>query len=258
MKGSATWALARAVAGREAALFKRYWINSLSGLAATYIMFLLLFFGGRATVGGTAIDNSLAGLIVGFFLWSLSFSAFQTPAANIADEAQWGTLEQLYLSPFGLTRVIALTAVVDLAIGAGTSLVLLVLMMFTSGTVLAVNLGTVGVLVVLTMCSALGLGVAFGGLALLYKRISNVFLLVQFLFLGALAAPPTMPFQLLPLALGNDLLRAAMQTGLPLWDLPPLAVLVLAVKAAVYLLSGFAVFRVCLRKARRDGVLGHY
>ncbi|SDJ34984.1 ABC-2 type transport system permease protein [Halovenus aranensis] len=258
MKATATWALTRAVLGREIALFKRYWINSLSGILTTYIMFLMLFFGGQAAVGDTAIDDSLAGIIVGFFLWSLSFSAFQTPATAVSDEAQWGTLEQLYMSPFGLNRVMALKAVADLAIGAITSILLLVLMMVTSGTFLAFNVGTVSVLVVLTMCSALGLGLAFGGVAIIYKRISNVFLLVQFLFLGALAAPPDPQFHLLPLAFGNDLLRGAMETGTPLWEIPAADLVFLGTKAAVYLLVGFVVFSACVRKAKRDGVLGHY
>lgn len=258
MRVNGTLALARAVVGREVALFKRYWVNSASGILTTYLMFLLIFFGGRAAVGGTALNDSLSGIIVGFFLWSLSFSAFQTPANAVSNEAQWGTLEQLYMSPLGLNLVIILKALSDLAIGAATSLILLGLMMITSGTFLTINVVTVGLLILFTMCSALGFGLAFGGLAIIYKRISNVFLLVQFLFLGALAAPSTTPFQLLPLALGNDLLRRAMETGIRLWELPIADLVLLVSKAAVYLLGGLLVFTLCVRKAKRDGVMGHY
>lgn len=252
-----TMALARVVVEKELTLLRRYWVNTASGILSSYVMFLLVFFGGR-TVGGVALEDSLGGVIVAFFLWSLSWSAFTGPANSLRQEAEWGTLEQLHASPLGLRRVLALDVLVSLGVGLFTSLLFLGAMLLTTGTALAVDLPTVVPLVALTMCSAVGLGFAAGGLALVYKRIGNAFLLVQFGLLGALAAPSGLPYQALPLAYGNDLLRVAMSDGVRLWEFSSLAVGALVLKAIASLAVGGLVFGLAVRSARRRGVLGHY
>jgi ABC-2 type transport system permease protein len=253
-----TRALVRVVAGKQVALLKRYWINTASNLLTNYVMFLVVFLGGTAAAPAQ-VDNSLGGIIVGFFLWSLSWSAFQGPASGLTDEAQWGTLEQLFASPLGLRRILAVDLVVSLAVSFVTGILLLALMMVTTGTYLVVDVLTVVPLVALSLCSAAGLGFVMGGLALVYKRISQAFLLLQFLFLGALAAPAEpVILQALPLALGNDLLRTAMSEGRHLWELPTGALLALLGKAVAYLGVGAVAFRIAVREARRRGVMGHY
>jgi ABC-2 type transport system permease protein len=252
-----TYAMVRVVAGKELALMKRYWLNTVSGLFTTYIMFLLLFLGGR-TIAPATLDESLAGLIVGFFVWSLSWSAFQGPAQTITKEAQWGTLEQLYSSPIRFRTILAADVVAGLVFSLFTSSALLGLMMVTTGTYLRVDVVTVLPLVALTVGSAVGLGFAAGGLALLYKRISQLFLLLQFLLLVAITIRGNVLFQLLPLNLGTQLLTTAMDSGTRLWQLPTADLTLLAVKALAFLVLGGGVFTLCVRAAKRRGVMGHY
>jgi ABC-2 type transport system permease protein len=251
-----TYVMVRVIVGKQAALLKRYWINTVSSVAASYVMFLLLVFGGRAVAPAT-LDQSLAGLVVGFFIWSLSFSAFQGPAETISTEASWGTLEQLYASPHPLTRVIAAEVASSISFGFLMSLVLLVAMALTASVQLAVDPFTVVPLVALTLAPVAGMGLAFGGLALLYRRISQVFLLIQFLLLAGIVARGPLTV-VLPLNLGTRLLTVAMRDGVGLASLSRTALLGLTVKAVVSLLVGGAVFRYATRIARRRGVMGHY
>lgn len=251
-------ALARVVFEKHFTILKRYFLNTAGGVAVTYIMFALVFFGGRSAAPGT-ISDSLAGIIVGFFLWTMSFGAFQDPSQSLVEEAQWGTLEQLYMSPLRFTELLTYRIVFNLLVNIVTGLVMLVLMMVTTGKYLSVDLVTVVPLVILSLCSAVGLGVALGGIALVYKRVSNIFLIVQFLFVGALAVPSKpYVFNLLPLALGNDLIRKSMEEGVRLWELPTTDLVVLVAKAAVFLAIGYLIMIRMVGVARERGVFGHY
>lgn len=254
---TAARALARAVTEKQLLLLRRYWLNTVGGLVTNYVMFAVVFFGGQSAAPG-ALTDSLPGIIVGFFVWSMSWRAFQLPAQRIMQEARWGTLEQLYASPQGLGRVLSIRMVVTLAVSLVTGSLVLVAMMATTSRWLALDFVTVVPLVVVTLLSAVGLGFAFGGLALLYKRIESVFLVVQFLFLAGLAAPDTLLTNLLPLALGADLLTTAMREGVRLWALPTADLALAAVVAASYLVVGIVAFKAALTRARRRGVMGHY
>lgn len=251
-------ALTHVIANKEIALLKRYWVNTVSNTITTYVMFLIVFFGGSAVMG-QAINDTLPGIIIGFFLWSLSWAAFDGPASSLSMEATWGTLEQLYMSPMGLRLILLIQLLIRLGIYLVISLIILGLMMVTTGKYLNVDLLSVVPLVLLSMGSAVGLGFGMGGLALIYKKISQTFLLLQFLLLFALAAPENpYVFQALPLALGNDLLRQSITEGLSLWELPTTDLTVLVMKAIAYLVIGGLFFEFAVRKAKHRGVMGHY
>lgn len=250
-------ALARSVTEKQLLLLRRYWLNTAGGLVTNYVMFAIVFFGGQSAAPGVLTDT-LSGIIVGFFVWSMSWGAFQNPSQGLMREARWGTLEQLYASPQGLARVLSVRMAVTLAVSFLTGSLVLVAMMATTGRWLAVDLVTVVPLVLVTLLPAVGLGFAFGGLALLHKRVENVFLVVQFLFLAGLAAPDTPVTDLLPLSLGTDLLTTAMREGVPLWALPTADLVLATAVAAGYVGVGLVSFRIALERARRLGVMGHY
>jgi ABC-2 type transport system permease protein len=255
-----TWVrLFRAVAHKRFILLLRYPIDTIGSFAGVYVFFVLIFFGGRA-VAGPQLDDSLGGLIVGYFLATMGITAYQELANTITDEAQWGTLEQLYMSPLGFGAVMLAESVVHILISFFWGAVILVLMLLTTGRTLSIDLLTVLPLVTLATLSALGFGFVFAGAAVLYKRISNVFSAMTFVLLAFAAAPvgqfPSL--KLLPLAQGSYLLRRAMNDGVAITEMPPAELGILAAVAAGYLLVGYGVFVVATRRARKKGVLGHY
>lgn len=254
-----TTTLVRAVARKQVILLTRYPLNTASQLVGLYIFFALLFFGGQA-VGGAAVSDSLGGLIVGFFLFTMSVTAYAGLSWAITREAQWGTLEQLYMSPYGFGRVMAVKVGVNLLVSLVYGGFILALMLLTTGRSLAVDPVTVVPLVVFTLGSAVGVGFVFGGLALVYKRIENVFQLVQFAFILLIAAPvEAYPFlRAFPLAQGGYLLQRAMQDGVRLWQFTPADLAILVATAVGYTVVGYLAFQRASDKARRDGVLGHY
>ena len=244
---------------KRVVLLVRYPVNTVSTLVTLIIVFMLLFYGGKA-VAPAAISDTIEGIIVGYLLWSMAMSAYQGLSWNVTREAQWGTLEQLFMSPFGFGRVMLAKTVVNLLESFLWGGVTLAAMLLVTGRTLSVDPLTVVPLVILAIAPAVGVGFFFGGLAIRFKRIENAFEIVQFLFIGLIAAPvgqyPLLKW--LPLAQGSQLLQQAMKNGVSLWNLPAGELAVLVVTAVGYLAIGFLAFTYCQRWARREGVMGHY
>jgi ABC-2 type transport system permease protein len=240
-------------------LLVRYPVNTVSQFGTILLVFLVVFYGGNA-VAPAAISDSIEGIIVGYLLWSMSITAYSGLSWGVTREAQWGTLEQLFMSPFGFGPVMVVKTVVNVLESFLWGSATLLVMMVVTGRWLSVDPLTVLPLGALAIAPAVGIGFAFGGLAIRFKRIENAFQLAQFVFIGLIAAPvaqyPLMKW--LPLAQGSQLLQTAMTDGVALWNLPSGELAVLVVTALGYLLVGYAAFHYCQRWARREGVMGHY
>ncbi len=251
--------LVKAVVYRDLLIWVRYPVNAALGLFMGVFFFALMFYGGQM-IAGDAITDTIEGLIVGYFLWTLSITAYSGITNEIRSEASWGTLERHYVTPFGFGPVMFAKAVARVFRSFLTSSVVLVVMLLMTGTTLELNVLTVGVVSLLAIASAVGLGFAMGGLGVLYKRIGNVLNLLQFGFIGLISAPAFELWWLkfLPLAQGSIMLQPAMKDGVRLWEFSPGALGILVGTAVLYLAIGYAAFTVASDRARRLGVLGDY
>jgi ABC-2 type transport system permease protein len=251
--------LARAVLYREYLLFVRYPADALGGVVISLLFFGLIFYGGTLLAGQEFADN-LAGIVVGYFLWSMSIVAYQGSSNDIASEAQWGTLERHYMTPFGFGPVMFAKGAAKVVRSFVIASVTLAVMIAVTGTVLTIDVFTIVPVAALSLLSVLGVGFAAGGVTVLYKRIGNWTGLLQFGFIGLISAPA---FglgwaRLLPLTQGSSLLQRAMQDGVRLWEFPLVDLAVLSFTALLYPLLGYVVFYVAHRRARKLGVLGDY
>jgi ABC-2 type transport system permease protein len=251
--------LAKAVLYREYLLFVRYPANALGGIVISLFFFGVLFYGGRM-LAGRALTDSIEGIVVGYFLWTLSVGAYSSISNDIGSEVQWGTLERHVMTPFGFAPVALLKGAAKVVRTFLLSAVILAAMLLLTGTSLELHVVTVVVVATLSILSVLGLGFAAGGITVLYKRIGNWLNLIQFGFVVLISAPVLeLPWMtLLPLAHGSALLQRAMVDGVRLWEFPPADLALLFVVAVGYLGFGYAVFQASTRRARRLGVLGDY
>ena len=251
--------LARAVLYREYLIFVRYPANAIGGIVIALFFFGVLFYGGRI-VAGQALEDSLEGIIVGYFLWTLSVGAYSAISNDLGSELQWGTLERHITTPFGFAPVALLKGVAKVVRTFLTSAIILAVMLLVSGTTLRLDPITVLVVAGLAITSVLGLGFAAGGITVLYKRIGNWLNLLQFGFIVLISAPVLdAPWtRVLPLAHGSALLQRAMVDGVRLWEFGLGDLGLLFAVAIGYLLGGYVVFHYATRRARRLGVLGDY
>ncbi len=251
--------LTRAVLYREYLVFVRYPANAVGGIVISLFFFGVLFFGGQM-VAGQALTDSIEGIIVGYFLWTLSVGAYSSISNDIGSDVQWGTLERHVMTPFGFAPVALLKGVAKIVRTFLISSVILAVMILVTGTTLALHLPTIVVVATLSIVSVLGLGLAAGGITVLYKQIGNWLNLLQFGFVVLVSAPA---FDLgwmraLPLAHGSTLLQQAMVEGIRLWEFSLVDLSILLAVAVVYLVGGYLVFEYATARARRLGVLGDY
>lgn len=240
---------------------KRYPFNTLSSIITLYLIFLLLFAGAKYAQGfGVNIfGEGLEALVVGYLVWTFALAAYSDLSWEIMREAQQGTLEQLYMCPFGF-RFVSLSWVLSSFlmsfVFAGA---LLGLMMLTTGRILHLPLGTLLPLLFLTLAPIYGVGFLMAGLALVFKRIQAFFQILQFAFIPLLFLPGDAWWaKVLPLSLGANLIRSVMVEGKTLLELPGLDLLVLLGTACFYFGLGLGIFKICENLAKDRGLLAHY
>ena len=254
-------------------IFIRYPSEAVTGIVTLTAIFLALILGVRSVVGGgvstAQFGNNLDALIVTYILWSMSLFALGDMAWTIQNEAQTGTLEQLYLSPFGPKLVFLLRAVADLLIQIVMIAAVLACILLITGRRLHFSLVVIP-LVGTILLGTYGLGFMLAGMTLLFKRIQNVIQLSQFVVLFLVAVPVERwqpPLQwlgdLIPLAPGAGLLRQTMAPS-ALAQLStratfdPLQFGLAVLNGAGYFALGLLIFRLADKVAKSRGLLGGY
>lgn len=239
----------------------RYAFDSVVVLVMTYVLFLVVFFGAKS-IGGNVIAqaDTLSSIVLGFLIWALVAFAYSDISQGIIQEAQAGTLEQLAMSPAGLSTILMMNSGVMLISHVVQMSVVLVLAMWTSGRWLELDLVSIAPLLILTLMGVVGVGFAIGGAALVFKRVAGLSSLLQLAFVGLIVAPlDRIPaLALLPLTLGYDLLNQVMVDGVSIFDIEVRDILFLSLNSIAYVLLGLAAFRGMERIARGRGLLGHY
>lgn len=249
--------------------FKRIWIEFIRyplDQISSIIMITILFYGMFLSVHHIAGPNIQVGsrldtIIVSYVLWTLVTFIIQGIAFGIQTEAQTGTLEQLFLSPFGTLRVFLVRALVNLS----TSLVMILGILLLTMVLTERYLYFPPILIfplITVLLAAYGLGLIMAALTLLYKRVQQFIGLVQFGLLFLLALPvETWSGQLhalkimLPMVLGAGVLRDLMARNLSL----DLRLICLAfINGIAYLIIGSLVFRWSERRAKHQGILNGY
>ncbi|HEV2756629.1 MAG TPA: ABC transporter permease [Actinomycetota bacterium] len=253
--------LAGALMRRHVVELSRYAFDSVVVLLMTYVLFLVVFFGAKS-IGGNVISraDTLSSIVLGFLIWALVAFAYSDISQGIIQEAQAGTLEQLAMTPAGLSTVLMMNSAVMLISHVLQMSVVLVLAMWTSGRWLEMDIVSIAPLLFMTLMGVVGVGLAIGGAALVFKRVAGVSSLLQLAFVGLIVAPlDQIPaLALLPLTLGYDLLNQVMVDGVWIGDIAPRDILFLFLNSVAYILIGLGAFRGMERIARGRGLLGHY
>ena len=242
--------------------FIRYPAEVIAGLIITTSVFYGLFLSARYMAGpGFAFGDRLDAVVVGYVLWSLNLYIINDIAIGLQSEAQTGTLEQVFLSPWGSPRVFFARAVASLALRFALIAGIVLILMGISGSRLSFPVTLLLPFLSLVMA---GYGFAFmmGACALVFKRVQQILGIFQFLLLFLLAAPfeeATGMMQqlrfLLPMIPSTGLLRDLMARDLGLnWLTFALALM----NGVAYLAIGLFVFRWAEKVAKKRGSLSGY
>lgn len=259
---------------RELLRARAYWLEVIADQALFTLGFLLLSGLFYLVAEGEYGDRARLASLVGFVIWRVADGCILRTVDSLNDDAQAGTLEQIWLSGVAPQLVLLARSMAILLYHSARGLLLAAIIMLllqispafppgaAAGTIAA------GFLVfLLTQAGAFGVAFAIAGLHLAYKNVAALTLAVStaLLFLtGALAPLEGAPVfvaisRLLPLTLGIELSRqlaAGEVAWMQLWRLPEFSWLL--VNTACYGLLGWLVMGWGQRLARRDGSLAHY
>ncbi|HAY54165.1 ABC transporter permease [Schleiferilactobacillus harbinensis] len=248
---------------RTLLLMRRYPTETAAQIILAVVSFYALALGGRFMAGGTLLGTRMTDLIIGYVLWMLVLNTVGDMGFGIAEEAENGTLEQLFLSPLGPLRLFLMRAVITL----GTSLVFIICVLIGILLLTGIRLRLELVQLIpfsLALLVALALGLLVASLAIVFKRVSQALSIIQFGFVFLLMIPfdtggPLLAFvgHFVPLVPMFSLLRQMLHHpagfaggGLLLfWSM---------VNTLVWLLVGLITFQQATNAARHHGTIGHY
>jgi ABC-2 type transport system permease protein len=242
--------------------FIRYPIEALGGIVIITSVFYGLFLSARYMVGPAfQFGDRLDTIVIGYVLWTLVIFIINDIALGLQVEAQTGTLEQVFLSPFGAPRVFLARAIASLTLRLTLILGILLIIMALTGSRL--HFPPVLFLPLTAMVlAAYGLAFIMGSCSLLFKQIQQLLGLFQFVLLFLLATPTEtwtgaarVASFLLPMIPSANLLRDLMARQMAL---APLAIALAFANGVAYFTLGFLVFRWAERRAKRRGAIGGY
>lgn len=242
--------------------YKRYYHEVLGGIFALTATFYGLFLSVSYIAGaGFRFGDRLDAVIVGYVLWSLVIFIMGGIPLAVQREAQVGTLEQLFISPFGSVRILLFRAICDLVIQLGVISIVLTAIMALTGRWLSFPVTLILPFIAVLM-SAYGVAFAAGGLTLLFKTIQQLLGIFNFALLFILTIPTEtwtrfsrILGHLIPMTTGAGLLRDLMARQQNL-DFSLLGIAFL--NGLIYLAIGISLFRWAERETKRRGKLGGY
>ena len=241
---------------------RRYPTEAIVGIFIITTVFYGIFLSTQYMAGpASSFGDRLDSIVVGYVIWTLVLYIVNDIANNLQLEAQTGTLEQVFLSPFGAPRVFLARAIASLTLRMLLIMVVLSIIIWITGSQLAfppVLLLPLSTLVL----SAYGLAFFIGSFALVLKKVQQVLGLFQFVLLFLLATPTEdwtgagqIIARILPILPSTGLLRDLMAREESLdWNLWAIALL----NGVIYFTLGTLFFRWAERKAKQQGTLGGY
>ncbi len=249
--------------------FKRTWVQTLrypteaiGGVVILTAVFYGIFLSTQYVAGpASTFGDRLDAIVVGYVIWSLVLYIVNDIATSLQLEAQTGTLEQVFLSPFGAPRVFLARALASLTLRLLLIAVVLTIIITITGSQLSFPVALLLPLSTLLL-SAYGLAFFIGSFALVFKKVQQLLGLFQFVLLFLLAAPTEdwsggarLVANLLPILPSTGLLRDLMARGQALdWGVWAIAL----ANGLIYFTLGTLVFRWAERQAKRQGTLGGY
>lgn len=226
-----------------------------------------IFLGVYAFVpAGLVMGNTMASVYVGYIFWTFYVLTVQQAAWEIKTAATMGYIEREFLTPAGhgptvVAKIFAVSAT-GLVHYAVISIICALICRFR------LTVDVPSVLIVFFFCYVFlaGVGLTVGGFALVFKRIGNLIVLIQFILivlsfaaLGSYHPAAETALRWFPYTQSIRLLRAVLLDGKDFsYVTQPANLVPLVAGALAFFGAGYLVFR-CLDRAAMDrGLIGQF
>lgn len=245
---------------------KSYGVQLIADQVFLIFTFLLVTGILGVVTGGTYSKDEQLASLTGFLIWRVAAGIMSEVTMSVANDAQWGTLEQLHLGINHLRTILTARGITQLFYYSLRVLLVAVIMILLLDLPIHFMPGSL-IIYLLTFISPFGLTLALVGLHLVYKNVSTLIgaLATILLFLtGCMSPLQGIPIlfevsRFLPLSIGVDLFRQMVVDGQSLAAVVAgTAFLGLLANSLFYLVSGILVLNWARKKAFADGSLSHY
>lgn len=223
----------------------------------------IMFFAGQ----GEITDEQVASTLLGFIITFYAMETLSNMSWALMNEAQSGTLEQMYMSPAPSQLIVLGRSFASIISATIQLIIMLIVLIPLFGVRFNFTLDAI-VILIITQIGLLGFGYVMGGLTLIFKQIGplanimqNIVLITNGTFLPVTMMPTWMAFtvKLIPSTLGIIALRHIVLDGMTLSDLiNDGTLLILTGHSVATFVIGWFGFSLCERIARRQGSLGQY
>ncbi|MDX5475812.1 MAG: ABC transporter permease, partial [Bacillaceae bacterium] len=170
---------------------KRYLPNTIALLLTFYILFLATFFGIMFIGDPASFEANVQYSIISVVFWGLTLMTLNFIGFTVITEAMRGTLEQLYMSPMGVWKIMLSRVIGQLFLQSTMMTFLLFVAMLTSGQWLNLNPMTTIPIILITMVSMIGVSFMIAGLAIIFKQIQAFLQIFQFVLMALVFIPIT-------------------------------------------------------------------
>lgn len=243
----------------------RYRFNAFAHVVSLYVLFMAMFigvnyFGTTLSVSPVDLDKSLESFVAGYFIWSIIVLAYSDISYGIINDANRGTLEQISMPAIGLSKIVLIRSFCELLFNLILSFVLLMIIILTTGKNLYLNPIMLLIPIFLGIFAIFGIGLIFGGLALIYKRIQSVLSIVQYFMVGLVLFNSSYKWVsfLIPFRPAIDFIYDSMLGGHGIKDIHIVDLGIILGNAIIYLIIGIIIFKCCEKIAKKRGLLGQY
>ncbi|WP_100643628.1 ABC transporter permease [Alteromonas facilis] len=236
---------------------RQYWFETVSGLLFITAMFIGVFYGVKSFAVESQDAQSLDGLVFGFLLWMFASNAYGAITKSLIEDTQRGYIEQLFLCPQGIVRLLLSRALAEMVSGFVVLIVLAYVVMWLTGNWLSINFFALYAILLIGAPALIGLGLFISAFALVFKKVETIgaFLALGLMGIVAMDAFPVNPMTFLPFVPGASLAREVILNGKPLL-LEQLAIVI--ANSGIYLAIGWLTFSRFEQLARKRNLIGQY
>lgn len=245
---------------------RRYWLDNIAYVAMIYLIYMALYIGiSHTKMLPVELINFLP---IGYLLWAIfAHSSIIVISYQLMEDSACGILEQLYLSPAGIIKILSLRVLAEI-VKRGIFLFIFILLIFiTTGKIIKCE----PILIIpflLILIGLYGMGFICAAVAIIFKRIHlllNLVFWILFVLSGVVLPLEYTPRiaqisgQLLPLTQGLKVIQLIVVKKYSLRDtLISGDLLFLILNSSIYLILGILIFKLADRFARQQGIIGHY
>lgn len=242
---------------RSFLLIKTYPMEIFSNILVIFISFVAIYFGIGITSGTN--NMNIDKLFLSYCFGILSMLIISDMGSNIAAESITGTLERIYTMPSRLFPVILIRCIISLILNILYIGIFFVISIFILKIKINFNFNLIFIFIGI-LPGLLGIGYILSGLTLRYKRLGDIYSLLQFFYLF-LALIPYEKFPLflkyltgiVPGVMAIQILRDYQTI-----NLYSLNFYLMIIYGILHLVTGLYLFKLFEKLTLKKGYLGRY